>query len=237
MGYGQSAKYYDLIYTTMGKDYAGEAQKIHKIAGKFGKSKGKDLLDAACGTGLHAGYLTKYYQVVGLDIDEGMLEAAREKHPEIIFHKGDMRDFNLGKEFDVVTCLFSAIGYMKNIDELRQAVGAMGRHLKPWGVLLVEPWFTPEAWKAGSVHASYVDQPEVKIARMNVSGVKGNISFFDFHFLIGTNEGIEHFTEYHELTLFTQKQMLEAFRENGLKVTHDEKGIYGRGMYIGVKEA
>ncbi len=236
MGYTQSAKYYDLIYTNMGKDYAAEAEKIHALARKFGHSEGKDLLDVACGTGLHAGYLSKFYRVEGLDIDAGMPEAAREKHPEIHFHKGDMRDFDLGRQFDVVTCLFSAIGYMKDTRELAQAANSMSRHLKPGGVLLVEPWFTPDAWHTGSVHASFVDQPGVKIARMNVSGVKGNISFFDFHFLVGTDEGVEHFTEYHELTLFTQEEMLAAFKNSGLKVTYDEAGIYGRGLYIGVKE-
>jgi ubiquinone/menaquinone biosynthesis C-methylase UbiE len=231
--YKNSARLYDTIYTNLGKDYSAEAERIHELARQYGKSGGDALLDVACGTGLHACYLREFYQVEGIDIDEDMLVVAREKHPGINFHQGDMRDFDLHKQYDVLTCLFSAIGYMKTTAELQQAIAAMGQHLKPGGVLLIEPWFTPEAWHSGSVHATFVDQPELKIARMNLSENKGKISFFNFHFLVGTPEGVEHFTEYHELTLFTRDEYLDSFRANKLEVIYDEEGLYGRGLYIG----
>lgn len=220
--YSKSAHLYDTVYQAMGKDYAAEAKMIHKLADRHKKTEGNTLLDVACGTGLHAGHLAKFYRVEGLDIAADMLAIAREKHPGIPFHRGDMRKFYLHKQFDVVTCLFSAIG-------------TMNRHLLPGGVLFVEPWFTPEDWHTGSVHASFVDQPGLKIARMNISERKGKRSFFDFHFLVGTDQGIEHFTEYHELTLFIEDEYLAAFHASNLEVFHDSEEIYGRGLYIGVK--
>ena len=198
--YSKSAHLYDTIYQAMGKDYAAEAHMIHELVDRYKKTEGNTLLDVACGTGLHAGFLEEFYRVEGLDIASDMLSVAREKHPGIRFHRGDMRNFNLHKQFDVVTCLFSAIGYMETPARLHQAVSAMNRHLLPGGVLLVEPWLSPEDWHTGSVHASFVDQPELKIARMNLSGRKGNRSTFDFRFLVGTPQGIENFTEHHELT-------------------------------------
>jgi hypothetical protein len=102
-------------------------------------------------------------------------------------------------------------------------------------VMLVEPWFTPDAWHTGSVHALSIDQPELKISRMNISERKGNLSFFTFHFLVGTPKGIEYFSEYHELALFTHEEYLESFRVNNLDVSYDEAGLYGRGLYIGKK--
>lgn len=233
--YSRSAHLYDTVYQAMGKDYAAEARTIHEMANKYKKTGGNTLLDVACGTGLHAGFLAEFYQVEGLDIAADMLAVAREKHPSIPFHRGDMRKFNLHRQFDVVTCLFSAIGYMKTFAQLEQAVGSMSRHLLPGGVLFVEPWFTPEDWHTGSVHASFIDQTELKIARMNLSGRKGNRSYFDFHFLVGTPRGVEYFTEHHALTLFTGEEYLAAFRAGNLEVFHDAEGIYGRGLYIGVK--
>jgi len=47
-----------------------------------------------------------------------------------------MVDFNLDRSFDLVTCLFSSIGYVKTIDNLEQASSTMDRHLKPGGMLL-----------------------------------------------------------------------------------------------------
>jgi ubiquinone/menaquinone biosynthesis C-methylase UbiE len=233
--YTQSAQLYDIVYQNMGKDYTAEAQRIHALAGRYKKSPGMTLLDVACGTGLHAGPLAEFYRVEGLDVAPDMLAVARQKHPGMDFHEGDMRNFDLGKQYDVITCLFSSIGYMKTIAELGQAVGTMTRHLKPGGVLLVEPWFSLEDWKTGKLHASFIDQPDLKIARMSVSGRKGNLSMFTFHFLVGTPEGIQTFTEDHVMALFTKEEYLQTFRTCGLDVTYDLEGIYGRGLYIGLK--
>ena len=233
--YKESAHLYDIIYQNQGKDYAAEAGRIHELAQKYKKSTGNSLLDVACGTGLHAGYLKEYFQVEGVDLDEAMLQVAREKHSDISFYQGDMRTFDPGHPFDVVTCLFSAIGYMLDNAQLQQAIGNMGKMLKPGGVMLVEPWFTPDVWKTGTVHTVFVDQPDLKIVRMNVSERKDNLSFFTFHFLVGTPTGIEHFTEYHELALFSHEEYLDSFRANHLEVAHDADGLYGRGLYIGIK--
>jgi SAM-dependent methyltransferase len=234
--YSESAHLYDAIYLSQGKDYTAEARRIHEFAQQNQKSQGNSLLDVACGTGLHSGYLSEFYQVEGVDLDESMLATAREKHPGIPFQSGDMRDFSLGRQFDVITCLFSAIGYMKDIGQLHQAIGNMGNHLKPGGVMFVEPWFTPETWHPGSVHTTFVDQPDLKIVRMNLSERKGNLSFFTFHFLVGTPKGVEHFSEYHELALFTHDEYLDSFRANNLDVFYDQAGLYGRGLYIGQRE-
>ncbi len=111
----------------------------------------------------------------------------------------------------------------------------MSDHLLPGGVLIVEPWFTPEQWKPGRVSALFVDQPDLKISRMNISEVEGNLSFFVFHYTVGTPQGIEYFTERHELGLFTHEEYLEAFRKAELEVIHDPEGLDGRGLYIGLK--
>src|SRR5687767_4019171 len=109
--FSKSAQYYDEIYISMEKDYRREASKAHEIIKKYKQSSGKSLLDVACGTGTHTGLLNKYYQVEGLDLDPKMLLVARKKYPKIRFHQGDMTDFDLGRQFDAIACLFSSIGY------------------------------------------------------------------------------------------------------------------------------
>jgi len=233
--FSKSAKLYDTIYLNMGKDYSAEAGKIRALIQQHKQTSGNLLLDVACGTGLHIGPLCEHYQVEGLDLDQNMLEMARQKHPDIPLHHANMMNFDLGHQFDAITCLFSSIGYVKSISGLFQTIGNMARHLKPGGILLVEPWFTPENWNTGTVHASFVDKPDLKIARMNISKRKDRLSSFTFHYLIATPEGIEHFTETHELGLFTEVEYLEAFRSAGLEVLHDPTGLDGRGLFIGLK--
>ena len=193
------------------------------------------MLDVACGTGIHAGYLSKYYRVEGLDLDAKMLSVARRKHPKIRFTQGDMTDFDLAYQFDAIVCLFSSIGYVKTKSKLRKAIKTMSQHLLPGGVLLVEPWFTPEQWHPGRAFTLHVDKPDLKIVRMSHSRQRGKISLIEFQYLIGTPKGIEHSIEIHELGLFTHKEYLGAFKAAGLRVVHNPKGLDGRGLYIGMK--
>jgi SAM-dependent methyltransferase len=227
----QSARLYDAVYSW--KDYPREAELVHEFV-QARKPGGATLLDVACGTGAHLAELRGRYRCEGLDLDPNLLSVARGRLPDVPLHEGDMRDFDLGRRFDVVTCLFSSIGYMLAVEELEASVAAMARHLEPGGVLLVEPWLTPEAVVTPHVGAVFVDQPELKIARVNTIEVDGRRSSFLFHFLVGTPEGVEHFTEPHELMLFTHEEYLAAFRAAGVTVEHDGEGLMGRGLYIGI---
>lgn len=231
--FSKSAQYYDEIYASIDKDYTAEAKKAHKIIQAFKKSKGKSLLDVACGTGFHASLLSKYYQVEGIDLDPEMLAVAKKKHPNIRFHQGDMTDFDLARQFDALVCLFSSIGYVRTKSGLQKAIKNMSKHLLPGGVLLIEPWFTPRQWHPGRASMTQVNQPDLKIVRMSYSAQKRNISTIEFQYLIGTPKGIEHHAEIHELGLFTHKEYVEAFKAAKLNVTHDPEGLDGRGLYIG----
>ena len=230
--FSRTAQYYDTIYQSM-KDYGAEAGKLTAIMQKYCRSAGNRLLDVACGTGVHLSYLKQHFQVDGLDLDEQLLAIARQRNPEVPLHLADMTDFDLGRTFDIVTCLFSSIGYVKTHDNLFRAIQCMVQHLSAGGVLLIELWFTPETWRPGTVHARFIDEPDLKIARINTSFVDGRLSYMDMHYLIGTPEGTEHYVERHELGLFTTEEMRHALMTCGLEVIYDATGLTGRGLYIG----
>ena len=229
----RTARYYDQIYAF--KDYAAEAQRLAEIIGPRLRSGGRRLLDVACGTGQHVAHLKAHFEVAGLDLQPEFLEIARQHNPGIPFYLGDMVDFDLGRRFDAVTCLFSSIGYVQTLENLARAVACMAGHLLPGGVLVVEPWFTPADWHPGTVHAMLIDEPELKIARLNTSFVDGRLSYFDLHYLIATPEGTEHMVERHELGLFEREEMRAALEGAGLQVAYDEEGLTGRGLYVGQK--
>jgi SAM-dependent methyltransferase len=233
--FSKSAKYYDVIYEAAGKNYREEANQTHKLIQKHQKSAGDSLLDVGCGTGLHAGWLSKYYKVEGFDLDPAILSVARRKHPHIRFHRQDMADFRLARRFDAIICLFSAIGYVRTTARLNKAIQSMADHLIPGGVLLIEPWFTPKEWHAGRTSVLSVNTPQRNLVRTSYSSQKGRISLIDFHYLVGTPSGIRHAEEQHRLGLFSSSEYLEAFHLAGLKVIHDPKGLDGRGLYIGMK--
>ena len=229
--YSKLAKIYDALYSF--KNYEAEARRLHEIISAKKTSPDNALLDVACGTGNHLSFLRRNYSVEGIDLTPEMLEVARSRLPELTFHQGDMRSFDLGRRFDVVTCLFSSIGYMRTVRDLRAAVINMTRHLHPGGVLIIEPWLTEETWKPGGIHALYVDKPDFKIARMDFPSAKGRMSVFKWHLMIGTPEGVQYLRQKHELFLFSNAEYIEAFDAAGLDVTYDEKGLMNRGLFIG----
>ena len=232
--FSESARYYDAIYSF--KDYAAESAWMAGLLERHQRSPGRDLLDVACGTGEHLVHLRQRYRVEGLDLDAAMLEAAGAKLPGTPFHLGDMLDFDLGRSFDVVVCLFSAIGYVRSVDRLSQAVATMARHVRLGGVLAIEPWFSPAQWQPGGVHALLVDQPDLKVARMNRSEPAVNrLSVLEFHYLIGDSAGVRYVTERHELGLFEEAEYRAAFEQAGLTPEADPEGPSGRGLYFAVR--
>lgn len=229
----KSEQLYDAIYAW--KDYAAESRRLLEVIADHKTSDGNTFLDVACGTGAHMPHLSAAFALEGLDLDEGMLSVARAKHPGIPFHQGDMVDFDLGRRFDVVASLFSSVGYLKTPDRLTLAVANMARHVRPGGVLVVEPYFPPDAWKpaTNAPPVNLVERPDLSIVRMVEGTRKGNIVTSTFHYLVGTSERVEHFTEVHEMGLFTEAEHRAAFAAAGMSLTHHASGLMGRGLYIG----
>jgi SAM-dependent methyltransferase len=223
---------YDVVYAY--KDYAAESARIEEIA-RGHNPAARTLLDVACGTGKHLEHLRSTFETAGVDADEGMLEIARARLPGIPLSLGDMRDFDLGQRFDVVTCLFSAIGFAHDLDVLGLAVNSLARHVADGGILLLEPWVTPEKWIANRPHALASQPGDLAVARVALSGRRGRISTVEMQYLVAAPTGITHFAELLELGLFTNDEMRRALEATGLSVAHDPEGLIGRGLWLGMR--
>jgi SAM-dependent methyltransferase len=231
--FGTTAELYDLFYAW--KDYAREAEQLRGLVIER-QPAARSLLDVACGTGTHLVHLSRHFAAEGTDIDPALLTVARRKVPDVPLHEADMRDLDLGRSFDVVTCLFSSIGYVQTVDGLRRTVGAMARHVAPGGVLVVEPWFTPDTFDPDHLgDPLVVEAPGVRAVRMNGSRVEDRRSILDLHYLIGRPGSVEHIVEEHVLGLFDHEDMRSALETAGLAVEHDQAGLMGRGLWIGVR--
>lgn len=236
--FAESAELYDLIYGEF-KDYEAEVSQLAELIREL-HPEAATVLDLGCGTGKHADLLTRShgYEVDGVDIEPDFVAIANERCPDGAFTVGDMADFSLGTQYDVILSLFSAIGYVRTLERLSATARCIANHLKPDGVAVIEPWFTPETFTGGNVYLATVDKPELKIARTSHSEVKDGVSHLLFHYLVATPEGNRHMEEHHALGLFTTEEMTQALESGGLRIKrHDPNGLIERGMYIVGKES
>lgn len=250
--YDRSADVYDVMNVAGGKSYANEAATVIGLV-RERVADARTLLDVACGTGLHLAILRNDLEVEGVEPHPRLREIAQNRLIGVPVHDGDMRTLDLGRQFDVVTCLFSAIGYMLTPDDLRTAIQRMAAHVSPGGVLVVEPWFHPDAWIDGLVIAESANAEGLAIARLSQSSRDGEIAHFDFYWSVGRGptlldaslgdrerSGIDdgvpvQWIEPHRLALRTDAEYRDAFVQAGLDVEHDPKGLIGRGLYLGRK--
>jgi SAM-dependent methyltransferase len=228
-----TAHLYDLIYEAAGKDYAAESADLHDLISARNPTAAS-LLDVACGTGAHLAHLRAWYDLAGVDVDPAMLAQARRRLPEAVpLVEADMRSFSLGRRFDAVICLFSSIGYMSSVSELESAVAAMAAHLDSGGVLVLDGWVRPEAWREpGTVHVDVVEQPELSVVRVSRSHRDGRVTHLEMHHLVATLDGVDHLVDHHTLTLFAPGEYEAALARAGLAFEVMASPMAGRDRYV-----
>lgn len=233
----EHAEVYELTYRSRGKDWGEEAAEVARRI-RARRPRARSLLDVACGTGAHLeAFRSSFDHVEGLEISRAMRERAVRRLPGVTVHDGDMRDFALGRAFDSVTCLYTAIAYLPTVAAMRAAVRSMADHLVPGGVLVVEPWWPPEKFTEGFVGADLVRDNGTVVARVSHSTRHGRAAHMDQRWVVGRPAGLREFRTVEVFTMFTVEEYLAAFEDSRCVVEHEESGLNGYGLFIGVRRA
>lgn len=231
------SKYYDQIYLKM-KDYQSESKVVKNIIKQFEKKPSKTLLDVGCGTGEHLKYLSRSFRCKGIDISEKMIETCKIKVPDAEFEIADMIDFNLGEKFDVITCLFSSIGYAETLENLVKTFKNFHNHLSNEGLTLIEPWVFKKDFQKGKIFIDTYEDDKTKLVRMGTSKLTGSQWLVYFHYLIGTDGEIRHFHEIHKMLSADYEDYVEAFSVAGYSETRflkENQWTRNRGLFIATK--
>jgi ubiquinone/menaquinone biosynthesis C-methylase UbiE len=210
------ARYYDQIYLKI-KDYEKEAEAVKGAIRQFEKKRSKNLLDVGCGTGEHLKHLSSEFECTGIDINKCMINVAKKKVPNAKFRVADMIKFSLKEKFDVVTCLFGAIGYVETFNNMVKALGNFHGHLSEKGLVIVEPWIFRKDFKEGYVTTNTYENEKVKLARMATSRILGSKWIIFMHYLIAEKGKIKYFKELHKMLAVEYEDYIKAFDLAGLK--------------------
>ncbi len=170
-----------------------------------------------------------------------MLKVARKNIPDIKFQQADMVSLKLNRKFDVIICLFGSIGYVKNYKNLNKVIENFANHLKPGGIVIIEPWLTKAGYTSefmtGLPSVMTYDGSDISISRFCVCKKRGNLATMDLHHLIAEkNKKVRYAIEYHELGMFEKDKTLEIMQKNGFKAKYMRQGLLkDMGLNIGIK--
>ncbi len=118
-----------------GTDIAGEARLVDAMV-----ARGSRILDAGCGPGRLAGWLAAAgHDVVGVDIDPLLIEAAERDYPGPAYAVGSVTELDadaLGGPFDAVVCAGNVMVFLAPDTEV-EALAAMRSVLAPDGFVIV----------------------------------------------------------------------------------------------------
>jgi len=232
--YSEAAAFYDLIHDARDRDANAEATVfIDEI--RLRNPEARTLIDVACGTGANLGRFSESFEVVGLDASADMLAIARRKYPRVQLVTADMRSFDLGRRFDAVVSIFSGVGYLLEMADLRRAVATMAGHLNPGGVLMLEGWVEPESWRGSEVSVDAVEAPGLALARVTRSTRDGPHTEFTSRYVAATNAGLETIDEHHVMRLSDPDEFAGAYRQAGLRFERLPDLLRpGRAVYVGI---
>ena len=189
------SRYYDLLYRD--KDYAAEASWIVEAIRRH-VPDAKTVLEIGSGTGLHAALLAMNgFDVTGVDMSQGMLDAAEERKTELepgvaarlSFHRGDARTIRLDRKFDAVISLFHVMSYQTSNEDLAAAFATARAHLRSGGAFIFDCWYGPAVirqWPAvttkefsdAATHVKRIAEPVVHATR-NVVDVNYTVTVTD----------------------------------------------------------
>lgn len=130
------------LYDVSVSDWDGEIDFYRGLA-REAKARGdaQRLLEVACGTGRVTLRLAQEsVDIVGTDLDEEMLNAARRKSEGVAnvrWVRGDMRTFDLGQTFGLILVPGHSFQFMLTPEDQVQALETFKRHLESGGVLVI----------------------------------------------------------------------------------------------------
>jgi SAM-dependent methyltransferase len=162
-----------------------------------------------------------------------MLAEARRRAPGARLLRGDLRalPFAEGVEgaFDVVTCLFAAVGYLPTEGAVLAAVRGAAALLRPGGLLALEPPVAAEAVRPPERSVMEFEHEGVPVRRAVEARVEEGALRILFDFRVGG----EGWREEHRIRLLPPGLLPGAMEAAGLGVRREAGGLFPLGILLG----
>lgn len=222
--YEELSNYYHIIFPP-------QPTQLQFLSEEFTKAgAGKKVLDVACAIGGYSFALAeKGFSVVGFDLEEKMINIAKDKKAELEqslttnskpgikadFYTGDMRQAGqFGNDFQGLFCIGNSFAHLTEDQDLRQAAHGFCQALVKGGVAIVQVVNFDRIIRYGVDSLPTIDKEEASLIR-NYNHLENGL--IDFQTVLTVKDGVMH-QEFHnsvELTPLLKKDMAEIFTNAG----------------------
>ena len=201
-------------------DYQLWKEQILKVCNE-NDVKLEDYLDVGCGTGNMTVLLAPYVKnICGVDLSEDMLfqaeEKLRQKRFKARFVCQDMRNLNLNKKFDLITCCLDAVNYLLKEEDLVMFFKAVHWHLKDDGLFVFDiNSFYKLKEIIGNNTFNYCEED---VAYIWENQYEEDIVYMYLTFFVKDKELYHRFDEEHRERAYKEETIEELLKQCGLKV-------------------
>ena len=216
--YAELADWWPLFTTP--EDYAYETAFYAQVIKKELGDKAKTALELGSGGGNSASHLKKYFHMTLVDLSDNMLNVSKKLNPECEHHIGDMIDFRINREFDVVY-IQDAIAYMNTETDLRKTIETAYIHCRPGGIALLIPDFIRENFKSTIVTGGHdKDNRGLRYMEWISDPDPTDTSYLsDMVYMVKDDSGqMSCVYDRHILGLFSKDKWLEVIKSVGFEV-------------------
>ncbi len=165
--YNELAEIVDISWNR--KNYANEVKFIVDVFKKY-KIKPKLIYDVACGSGPHSKLLLEEgFNVVGVDMNKGMIRVAKKKVPKLKIHQQDMRKLNMKKKADGIITMFNAINHFSSYNDFEMMLKSYWKNLNNKGIVIFDTMFDQRNWLDEFHNARIIKQDNIVIGKVDRS--------------------------------------------------------------------
>ena len=206
------------------------APQLHDLYIKKSVLPAKTMLDLCCGSGqLCCFFLEKGFSTTGVDLSNKMIEisiknTAKEYEKNATWIVADVKKFDVRNSFGLVTCTFSSLNLLDNIDELNQVLTSAYTHLTNKGMLIFD--LTTSVGATAHNNNFFKDTDEYTIILNGFyNPIMSETAFLNFLGFVKHGEIYKRFEYCQKETIFCIESVVEIINSIGF---HDiEFFVYG----------
>lgn len=167
--------------------------------------------------------LELWFDVTWVDINEWMLEIAKEKNENAVFIKDSMQIFRTKEKYDIITCLFTSINYNKTLFELWTTLKNFYYNLNSGWVVIFDLWIVKwnDSNKSWTFLDTYVDD-SIEIWRISqwwLSKNEKNMFSLNSLIFVKDNWKIDFEVDEHSLWFFSFKEVENIMLERWIETS------------------